>query len=402
MKSKHQWLILGILLELRQPPRYSCCRNLISAYKRESMDQRFHRIEARGVAVVLDMLIGNIRSFEIDAGGKILRPLHTAPWVDEEIEDPSLPSRIRFLSGDFFCAPFSENDITGAQRHGPPANSEWRRYGKVERSDGAIVARYELAVPVEGATLVKELTLRDGHPFLYQRHVFTGGHGRIPVSNHAMAWFGSGGGSLSFSKKWFGELPATVQEPDPALGRSIFKKSVRFEDTSRMPLENGALADLHRYPVADRHEDFVTLVEKPDTRLGWTAAVRADVGDMMLSLKNPMELPITCLWYSNGGRYYAPWNGRHVGVLGIEEGRSYLNAGHKASTGPNAHTAMGIPTALDLSANGKVSVRHVLGGLPANGWRGVRDIAAEDKSLRLQGDDGSYIRVPFDGSFLAS
>jgi len=35
------------------------------------MDQRFHRIEARGVAVVLDLMIGHIRSFEIDIGGKI-------------------------------------------------------------------------------------------------------------------------------------------------------------------------------------------------------------------------------------------------------------------------------------------------------------------------------------------
>src|ERR1700689_5342147 len=52
------------------------------------MDQRLHRIEPRRVAVVLDLLIGNIRSFEIDAGDKILTPLHTAPWVHEEIDDP--------------------------------------------------------------------------------------------------------------------------------------------------------------------------------------------------------------------------------------------------------------------------------------------------------------------------
>jgi hypothetical protein len=364
------------------------------------MDQRLHRIEARGVAVVLDLLIGNIRSFEIDAGDKILTPLHTAPWVHEEINDPSLPARIRFLSGDFFCAPFSENDITRTQRHGPPANSEWRPCGNVERRDGATVARYELVARIEGATLVKELTLRDGHPFLYQRHIFTGGHGRVPVSNHAMAWFGSAGGALSFSEKWFGELPASLQEPDPARGRSIFEKNVRFHDVTRMPLADGASADLRHYPIADKHEDFVTLVEKPGNMLGWTSALRSDVGDLTLSLKNPTELPITCLWYSNGGRYYAPWNGRHVGVLGIEEGRSYLNAGHKASIASNPHATMGIPTALDLSPGGSVSVRHVLAGVQANGWRRVRNVIAQGESLCLQADDGASIRVPFDGLFL--
>jgi hypothetical protein len=30
---------------------------------------------------------------------------------------------------------------------------------------------------VNGATLVKELSLQDGHPFVYQRHLFIGGSG---------------------------------------------------------------------------------------------------------------------------------------------------------------------------------------------------------------------------------
>ena len=44
------------------------------------------------------------------------------------------------------------------------------------------------------------------------------------------------------------------------------------------------------------------------------------------------------LWFSNGGRDYPPWNGRHVGVLGIEEGRSYAAYGHAASAADNPLT----------------------------------------------------------------
>jgi hypothetical protein len=78
-----------------------------------------------------------------------------------------------------------------------------------------------------------------------------------------------------------------------------------------------------------------------------------------------------------------------------------LNAGHKASIAPNPYTAMGIPTALDLSPRGSASVRHVLGGVQANGWRSVRNVVSQGDSLCLTGDDGSRVRVPFDGSFLS-
>ena len=43
----------------------------------------------------------------------------------------------------------------------------------------------------------------------------------------------------------------------------------------------------------------------------WSAVARPGGGDMALMLKNPAKLPVTMLWYSNGGRSYAPWNGRH-------------------------------------------------------------------------------------------
>lgn len=167
-----------------------------------------------------------------------------------------------------------------------------------------------------------------------------------------------------------------------------------------MPLADGASADLRRHPIADKHEDFATLVDKPGDTLGWTAALRTEAGDLTLSLENPVDLPITCLWYSTGGRYYSPRNSRHVGVLGIEEGRSYLNAGHKASIASNPHATRGIPTALDFSPTGSVSVRHVLGGLQANGRRSVRHVLVQGDSLCLRQNGGASVSAPLDGSFL--
>ena len=73
---------------------------------------------------------------------------------------------------------------------------------------------------------------------------------------------------------------------------------------------------------------------------------------------------MTFLWFSNGGRDYAPWNGRHVGVLGIEEGRSNTSPGHSVSIAPNPLSEAGTPTALALRPDGEVSVHNVIGAVP--------------------------------------
>jgi hypothetical protein len=366
--------------------------------------ERFHTISAKGARLVLDLAVGHVRAFEVEQAGKRVTPLHTAPWVDDPAvaADPDILPNLKYLSGDFFCAPFGKSDVEAGSpvSHGWPANSSWSFAGGEARGP-AKTARFELDRRVLGARLVKEITLRDGHPFAYERHVFHGGEGAISVASHAMTRFDAPG-RLSFSAKAYGELPDAQSEPDPKRGRSRFAKGVRFNDLGRIPLADGTTADLGRYPVADRHEDFVMLVEAQAAGLGWTAAVRPGAGDIMLSLKNPRDFPVTFLWYSNGGRDYAPWNGRHVGVLGIEEGRAWAGYGHAASIAPNPLSRSGIPTSLTLIPGGSVAVSHVIGGLRLpQGWEKVASVTAGQGALRLTGDAAGELSVPFDTGFLA-
>ena len=366
------------------------------------MTERFHRMQAAGITLTVDLAVGHIRVFTVDTGGRRLTPLHTAPWVDDPAvaADPTALPNLKYLSGDFFCAPFGLNDVEpGTPGHGWPANSPWHVLGE-ERSAGAVTVRFELDKRVMGARLIKEITLRDGHPFAYQRHVFIGGSGALSVSSHAMTHF-AGQGQLSFSPKAFGDLPDSTQESDPARGRSLFATGRRFTDLSKMPLADGTTVDLHHYPVAERHEDFVMLVEAPDADFGWAAAVRPDAGDIMLSLKNPADFPVTFLWFSNGGRFYPPWNGRHLGVLGIEEGRAYSSYGHAASIAPNPLSKAGIPTSLTLTPDGTVAVRHVIGGIPLpQGWSQVAGTSVDGDQLTITGGGGE-VQVPFDAAFLS-
>lgn len=365
------------------------------------MSQRLYTIEAKGARLVLDLAIGHVRSFEVMVDDRRIAPLHTAPWLEEPdvVADDEIPNNLKYLSGDFFCAPFGASDVEPAPPHGWPANTEWTALGDERLSDG-VTARFALVKPVMGARLVKEITLRDGHPFAYQRHVFEGGSGAVSAASHAMTRFVEPG-RLSFSAKAFADLPSMVQEGDPERGRSVFATSARVEDLSRLPLADGSTVDLHRYPVAEQHEDFVMLVEAENSPLGWAAAARPAVGDVLISLKNPADFPVTFLWFSNGGRFYPPWNGRHLGVLGVEEGRAYSAYGHKASIEPNPLSEAGIPTSLTLQPDGSVSVAHVIGGLSLpQGTGEVFDVEAGEGALRVTHNDGETRAYPFDSAFL--
>jgi hypothetical protein len=353
--------------------------------------------QAKGISVSIDLAVGHLSDLAIDSGGRRLRPLHRAPWIGEPDLPPDATEGLKRLSGDFVCAPFSANDIEPAPGHGWPANSPWDLLSDAA-VDGGRQARLRLRRRVMGAVVEKILTLRDGHPFLYQEHVFDGGAGEIPVAHHPMTRMRNGG-RLAFSPKRLAMTPGTALEPDPARGRFMLAYPARSERLDRFPTAAGGFADLADYPVGASNEDFVALVEADHGGPGWTAVARAAEQDLVLVLKNPDELPVTMLWVSNGGRDYAPWNGRHIGVLGIEDGRTAV--GHAASIGDNALKREGVPTSFELGEGKKVSFRHVIGAT-VPGAAGIPPLAMDAGMgrLRLSFADGRVEEVPFDTEFL--
>ena len=363
---------------------------------------RLHTIRIEDATAVLDLEAGHIRTLQLSDAGRTLAPFHTAAWVDDPAvtDDDTLPANLRHLSVDFFCAPFSTCDVEEAPPHGWPANSAWDLVGSGETEDSA-TALFRLRKRVLGATVEKRFTLRRGHPFLYQTHVFHGGEGAVPVANHAMVALPDGG-RLAFSPKSRVETPSTALEPDPSRGRSRLAYPAESADPTRVLMGDGSVADITRYPIARRHEDFVMMIEVQDSRLGWLAASRPATRDAMLSLKSPEHYPVTFLWMSNGGRDYEPWNGQHIGVLGVEEGRSYSLYGHRASIEPNPLSASGIPTALTLEPGGTVAVCNVIGAvaLPENGAP-VATMVDQGGTLLLRFEDGTERRVLYDSAFLA-
>lgn len=351
---------------------------------------------AEGISVAVDLAVGHIADFSVKAGDRTLRPLHRAPWIGEPDLPTDIAAGLARLSGDFLCAPFSRSDIEEAPGHGWPANSPWSVTGSGRTPDGWR-AELRLDRTVMGAVVEKTLTLRDGHPFLYQEHRFLGGSGDLPASHHVMGIMADGG-KLAFSPKRFGETPEQPLEPDPSRGRYMLAYPAHAADITRFPLAAGGVTDLSVYRPDDRREDFVVLVEAEHAGPGWTALARRKERDMLLVLKRTSDLPVTMLWFSNGGRDYTPWNGRHLGVLGIEDGRTAV--GHAASVGDNFLKRAGVPTVFRLVPDGAVSFRHVIGALPNSDGETPVALETESDALRLQLEGGETKRVPFDTTFL--
>lgn len=359
-------------------------------------------ITARGIRVAIDPTVGVLARIEVERDGRTVAPFHRAPWAADPLpivgaEDAPHLAR---LAGDFFCAPFAAADVEPAPAHGWTANSPWDVI-TIEQFTGGVTANLVLRRPVMGARVVKRLTLRDDHPFIYQSHVFEGGSGDIPVANHAMVSLPRGG-RLSVSPKRFAETPPRPLEASPERGRSILAYPSRTEALDAFPMADGSSADIGIFPIGEDHEDFVMLVEAEASKLGWSSVVRSGERDVALMLKDPAVLPMTMLWFSNGGRRYAPWNGRHRNVLGVEDACAWSVLGHRASIEPNPLNQTGIPTAIRLDPHGSVDIRHIIGAAPLpNDVDAVTAIRVEDQSLVLDTGDAHSLTLPFDPHFLA-
>lgn len=347
------------------------------------------RIGAGDVTIALDPSIGNIRAFTV--GTRDI--LHTAHWVGTETSKTAHAPVDEHLAGDFFCAPFGGSGIADVPPHGWTANSEWSPMLRAENDDMAVM-KLVLNRDVFGARITKELRVVAGHPVLYQEHVISGGQGDLTFAHHPMVHL-LAGGHIGFSAK-----KSAITPEAPLEDSHRFAYPARATDLSRFPAADGGDVDLHRYPSETGQEDFVTLVEDEGQAFGWTAVTRFAEDDIILFIKDPRVMPITMLWQSNGGRTYAPWNGRHSGVLGIEDGCCAGAATLAQAAGDNPIAREGVATTLPLRPDLRSQIRHAIAVVQRpSGWSGVDRVDVSRNGLTLTSLTGSQTDVAFDLGF---
>ncbi|MEI6562619.1 MAG: hypothetical protein WCO68_11160 [Verrucomicrobiota bacterium] len=342
---------------------------------------------------------GHLSQVKFRIGRQTVEPFSTAPWCGETDAKKLIPL-LRVLRGDFFCAPFGDGPAWRGEAHPPhgePANATWKVH---PAEPGRLVAT--LQTRVRPGTITKIIEGRVGETNLYQTHLLEGFQGGMCLGHHAMLDFTRNGpGHISTSKLRLAQvLPAPFESPAKG-GYCSLKQGAWFRRLDCVPMADNGKADLTRYPAREGFEDLVMLHHKDADDFAWAAVVFPKKNFVWFSLKNPAHLASTVLWHSNGGRHYAPWSGRHRGVLGVEDVTAYFHLGLAASLANNPWREKGIPTAITLGRRKSIRIPYIMGVAPLpEGFDSVSAIQRTATGIRLQAVSGAHIDHAVDTTFI--
>ena len=348
-------------------------------------------------------------TFHTDAGP--VQPFSIAPWTTGDLA-PGAPDVLRMLRGDFFCAPFGGNATPwrGERHpvHGESAGSRWSLIRSSDREGGAVL-EVALRTRVRPGRIVKRIELRPGETNIYCRHVLSGMSGPLSLGHHTMLRFSdeSGEGRLALSPWRLGRV-CPVPFEDPAQGGySALRTGASFRSLRSVPLAAGGTTDLSTYPARAGFDDLAMVSSRLPRRgppqPAWSAVTFPKGGYLWFSLKDPRVLASTVLWFSNGGRHYPPWNGRHRRVLGIEEATSFFHLGLAESAAANTLSRLRVRTALTLRADAPLEVNYVMGvaAIP-RGFDVVSSIRFLRDHVVFQSRSGLRVEHPVDPGFLSA
>jgi len=333
-------------------------------------------------------------------------PFFTAPWWNEA-DIPDADQIIKVLRGDFFCLPFGANMEPYAGRthpiHGKTANDCWDYVG-LDYSDGVKALRLKMDLDADGGVVEKIIRVRDGQPLIYSEHIVTGLEGKSPVGHHATLQCPDepGAAIIDMTEPACGFTPPAPIEDSAMGGYSFLQTGQEISDRTKVPCFGGGFADLTRYPTQKGYEDVVLFVSDVSKEFVFTAASFPGRGYLYFQLKDPRVLPQTLFWMSNGGRHYAPWNGRISGVLGMEEIAGFFHYGIKQSVEPNFLQERGFKPFAEFRKDQPSAIRVIMGLVPIPGdFTGVRDITpGGDNEITILGKGEESISVPCNLDFL--
>jgi hypothetical protein len=352
----------------------------------------------------LTRLGGHLGPVSFRLAHRLVSPFAIAPWAEEKLA-PDTPALLRALRGDFFCAPFGGNGTPWRGEshppHGETANATWRLKA-FERTADRLTLHAHLGTKVRRGSVDKFITLVEGHAAVYQRHLLHGS-GPMSVGHHALVKFPDvpESGVVSTSRFVNAQvLPEFFERPENR-GYQALKPGAEFRSLERVPLLAGGSTDVSRFPARRGYDDLVMLTADPKLTFAWNAVTFPRERHVYVALRDPQVLRHTLLWISNGGRHYAPWNGRHTSIMGIEDTTSYFHHGLAESVKANPINRRGIPTTITLSPRSPVPINYIIGvaAIPA-GFDRVRSINAINGGIELIAASGKRASAPLDLGFL--
>lgn len=358
------------------------------------------RLASRDVEAFVTVAGGHLAPVTFDRRGKRIRPYHVAPWAGEKLP-PGTPPLLAVLRGDFFCMPFGGNEAPYRGEQYPPHGETCNRAWSLQ-SLSRDTLHLRMQTRTRKGTVDKFISLRDGHNAVYCRHVVSNMSGVMSFGHHATLRFDDDEpGIISTSPIQFGRVPPQPLEQPANRGYSMLKPDAEFTRLTSVPTMDGRAADLSRYPARRGYEDVALIAGKPNVRMAWTAVTFPAQRYVWFALKDPRVLPCTLMWFSNGGRHYPPWNGRHVGVLGLEEIQSYFHYGLRESARKNPLNDRGVATVTRLKPTQPHTINYIMAVAPVpRGFDRVRSIKQSGDGVQLIANSGQRVNAPLDTAFL--
>lgn len=368
-------------------------------------NQKSWVLKSTTVELSLTQKAGHMAPVIFDRKKCKIQPYSIAPWHGEKLSS-DIPPLLQTLRGDFFCLPFGGNEKPFKGKkflpHGETANRAWKLEKILEEGGDHVLHVSQNQKDLTGGRVDKILQLKDGHNAVYCRHIIKGLSGSINFGHHATLKFPDSpdSGLISTSPFKYGEVyPHGFEKPESG-GYNSLQSGSSFKTLSQVPLATGGFTDLSRYPARKGYEDIVMMASDDRLPFAWTAVSFPKEGYVWFALKDPRILRQTVFWISNGGRHYAPWNGRHTAVMGLEEVTTYYGAGIKESCMPNSFSRRGYPTNIVLSPKKPYTVNYIMGAISTpKGFGKVSAITAETDRITLHSGK-RHVSTPLDIEFL--
>jgi hypothetical protein len=296
--------------------------------------------------------------------GRQVSPFHIAPWWNEP-ESAELDGLTRGLRGEWPCVPFGypmpaesfvdrwqsaiDPDETAPDVHGYGSGHDW----SFEAAQGDAIDM-SIDYPPEHDVVRLERRIApdpDGPAIDFTLTIHPRRDCDLPVALHGCFALPVDPGAARLVPGEFGwglSFPGTI-EPDATL----FKPDARFQSLERVPARAGGDVDASQLPF-DRSVEELLQLNDIDGRF---SLENRHAGYRMVFTWDAEKLPSTLLWYSNRGRQFAPWNGRHV-CIGIEPCAAPFGVAPGTAARPNPISEAGTPTSVAFKAGKPVDIRY--------------------------------------------
>lgn len=368
--------------------------------------QPSYQLRCDTVEAYVTELGGHLAPVTFDRNGRKIQPYSVSPWADERY-DPKMLDLLKALRGDFFCMPFGDNSEPHKTEshlpHGETANLRWKFESIDQEDDGRLTLRLSMNTNARKGRVNKLISVADGQNAVYSKHIVSGMSGPMNLGHHATLKCPDeeGSGLLSFSPFKLGQVFPDWFELPQCKGYQALKPGYEFKSLNKVAMISGEMTDLSRYPARRGYEDLAMIVADPKLDMAWTALSFPKQRYVWFALKDPKVLNGTIMWFSNGGRHYEPWNGRHINVIGLEEVRSYFHYGLAQAAAKNPFNKRGLETVFQMKPDTPTVINYIMAvAITPPGFDRVKSIERDKQGVILISESGKKAKAAVDASFL--